>query len=160
MTNRDRARKKLEDAIAWLGIPYSIEGLELFLDAIELMNAREKKAKEEIDTAPTWESYFSSFEVRYKTYPQRNAIVNNQIKQIVRRVGSEDAPVLMEFYLSLSDAFYMRVMHSVGQCLKDAETLAARMRGARKVSDKEAVKKESLQDTARSSAEYLKGKHR
>lgn len=55
-------------------------------------------------------------------------MVNGQIKNLVNRVGAEDAPRLVKFYLSLNDPFYVRTLHPVGPMLKDCETLMTRMR--------------------------------
>lgn len=70
----------------------------------------------------TWSAYSEGYRSRYGTDPVRNATVNGQIAQLVKRLGSE-APLVVEFYLSQNRAFYLQSCHPIGLCLKDAEAL-------------------------------------
>lgn len=70
----------------------------------------------------TWNSYKESYLNRYKTEPVRNATVNGQISNLVKRLGGE-APEVIRFYLDQNRAFYIQSCHPVGLCLKDAESL-------------------------------------
>lgn len=70
----------------------------------------------------TWEAYKNSYYQRYKTEPVRNATVNGQISNLVKRLGKE-SPDVVKFYLEQNRAFYIQSCHPVGLCLKDAEAL-------------------------------------
>lgn len=73
--------------------------------------------------ALVWESYANAYQRRYGTPPVRNAKVNSQIAQFVKRVPGEAAPTIAAFYVTHSDAYYVRMQHPVGLLLRDAEGL-------------------------------------
>jgi len=70
----------------------------------------------------TWEAYSLAYFSRYHSEPVRNATVNSQIANLVKRLGHE-APDVVKFYLEQNRAFYIQSCHPVGLCLKDAEAL-------------------------------------
>jgi hypothetical protein len=70
----------------------------------------------------TWKAYKAAFLGRYGVAPVRNASVNSQIAQFVKRLGNE-APAVAAHYLASNQAFYVRSKHTVGPMLKDAEGL-------------------------------------
>lgn len=49
--------------------------------------------------------------------------MNAMIAQFVKRLGAEEAPQVAEFFLTHNDGYYVRIMHSVGSMVKDAEKL-------------------------------------
>lgn len=69
-----------------------------------------------------WDEYAAAYKHRYGDWPVRNATVNAQISNLVKRLGTE-APAVAKFYLSHKDGRYVRAMHSVGLLLQDAEKL-------------------------------------
>ena len=75
------------------------------------------------ETRPTWEAYIESYITRYKVPPTRNATTNAQMKQFVKRVGAEDAPGIVGFYLKHNDFLYVKTLHPVNLMLRDAEGL-------------------------------------
>jgi hypothetical protein len=81
------------------------------------------KPKPETETSETWASYSEAYRERYRTEPVRNATVNSQMAQFVRRLGIEEAPHVARFYVGHQNAFYVRNMHTVGNMLNDAEKL-------------------------------------
>lgn len=70
-----------------------------------------------------WERYKSAYLDKYKTEPVRNAVVNSQISNLVKRIGEEAAPDVAAFYVQHSDAFYVRARHPLGLLLRDCEGL-------------------------------------
>jgi len=54
--------------------------------------------------------------------------VNSQIKQLVQRLGVEDAIRVVEFYLSHNDSLYLKTSHNIGLCLQNAENLFSEMK--------------------------------
>lgn len=66
--------------------------------------------------------------MKYGVSPIRNAQVNAICKQIVERVGIEDAPDLVAFYLSHDNKFYLSKCHQLKFCLSDAEKLYTEMK--------------------------------
>lgn len=69
-----------------------------------------------------WKSYSDAFRQRYGHDPVRNASVNSKISQIAQRLGPEGVAVV-RFFVSHNDSFYLKQVHSIGLCLKDAEAL-------------------------------------
>lgn len=91
-----------------------------------------------------WLSYSKAFEERYGTQPLRNATVNSQLKSFVARVGSVAAPDVAAFYLTHSDAYYIRQKHPVGMLLRDAEKLYAEWKTGSRVTGTSARQQERL----------------
>lgn len=85
-----------------------------------------KPKKKEADplAKETWSAYAAAYTKQYPAAgePVRNAMVNGQISQFVKRLG-EEAPRVAEFYLQHHDQFYIRNLHPVGIMLRDAEKL-------------------------------------
>ena len=74
-------------------------------------------------TATVWATYATAYHDRYGAEPVRNATVNGQLAQIVKRLGAFDAPHVARYYVQSNAAFYVRGGHSVGLMLKDCEKL-------------------------------------
>jgi hypothetical protein len=74
-------------------------------------------------TGETWNAYAAAYEQRYGTAPVRNATVNAQMANFVKRLGAAEAPAVAAFYVSHNNRFYVQSMHSAGQMAKDAEKL-------------------------------------
>jgi hypothetical protein len=76
-----------------------------------------------------WEAYKSSYFLRYRVEPVRNASVNAKISQIAKRLGTEAIEVV-KFFLTHNKSFYVGKLHDIGLCLSDAEALRTQwMRG-------------------------------
>lgn len=74
-------------------------------------------------TTRVWEMYDTAYVKRYGTPPVRNARVNGQIAQLVKRIGGEVAPQVAAFYVRHNDAYYVRSRHPLGLLLRDCEGL-------------------------------------
>lgn len=70
----------------------------------------------------TWEAYCAAFVKRYGVAPVRNAKVNRNVVDFVKRLGGS-APAVAEFYVSHSGGYYVRCSHEFGPLLRDAEGL-------------------------------------
>jgi len=99
-------------------------------------------------TVKTWQAYASAFQERYKTAPVRNATVNGQLANFVKRVGEDLAPKVIEFYVWHPGAFYVKNGHQVRFAVADAEKLAAEFQTKRFVSNRQAQEIESKADAA------------
>jgi hypothetical protein len=82
-----------------------------------------EKAAPKVSSAESWEAYQDAYQHRYGVVPIRNATVNAQMAQVVKRLGETEAPEVAAFYVSHNDAFYVRQVHPVGMLLRDAEKL-------------------------------------
>lgn len=82
-----------------------------------------------------WEAYREAYNLRYKTDPVRNAMVNASIKQIVARIGIEEAAHVVRFFVTHEDSFYKRKLHAIGLCLQNIEALRTQWATGRAVTD-------------------------
>jgi hypothetical protein len=103
-----------------------------------------------------WSSYSSSFKARYKVEPKRNATVNSQITNLIKRLGEEHAIEVVKFYVSHNDRWYVRQGHSIGICLKDCEKLFMEWSSGKKVTSVTAAATESMDHNASVVSNYLK----
>ena len=101
-----------------------------------------KNGRPQAPTAETWDAYANAYAQRYGVLPTRNARVNSQMKQFVKRVPLEEAPAIAAFYLGHNSAFYLRGSHSVGAMLQDAEKLRTEWQTGRKVTGRKALQDE------------------
>lgn len=70
-----------------------------------------------------WSAYETSYRARYGVSPVRNAKVNAQCAQLVKRLGGDAAVGVVRFYVGHQNAFYVQKAHALGLCLADAEAL-------------------------------------
>lgn len=91
------------------------------------VTAAEKSASSETEIQEackeTWKQYATAYFNRYKTEPVRNAKVNGQVKQFVKRLGFTESPHVAAFYVLSNTAYYVQRGHSFDGLLSDAEKL-------------------------------------
>lgn len=95
-------------------------------------------AEPEKVTARTWGSYSIAYRNRYQVLPVRNAKVNGQLTQLVKRLGVDEAPEVAAFYVGHQGQFYVRAKHTVDLLLRDAEGLRTEWARGRTVTSTEA----------------------
>jgi hypothetical protein len=71
----------------------------------------------------TWDAYRASYRHRYSVDPVRNTAVNSQLKKLVDRLGSEEAPLVAAFYCTHNKPLYVSARHATNLLLRDAEGL-------------------------------------
>ena len=74
-----------------------------------------------------WDAYREAYQKRYQIEPIRNATVNTQVSNLVKKIGVEDAVKVVQFYLTHNDNFFVKNTHTFGFCLSSAETLRTQM---------------------------------
>lgn len=74
-------------------------------------------------TALTWEAYADAYAIRWKAEPVRNATVNAQLGQVVKRLGLAEAPAVSAFYVRSNRGLYVSAKHPVNLLLRDCEAL-------------------------------------
>lgn len=70
-----------------------------------------------------WDSYSKAYAQKYGTNPTRNAKANSLCSQFAKRVPNEDAPMVIAFYLTHGDRWYVQKCHALEYAIKDAEKL-------------------------------------
>jgi|JI10StandDraft_1071094.scaffolds.fasta_scaffold02886_27 hypothetical protein len=101
-------------------------------------------------SSETWDAYRAAYKNRYREEPVRNATVNSQLAQFVKRIPESEAPLVAEFYLTHNDAFYVKQLHPVGLMLKDAEALRTQWARGRAITGSDARTVERMQTNANS----------
>lgn len=104
----------------------------------------------------TWEHYRDAYAQRYEVKPVRNAKVNAHVKQLVQRLGRQEAPQVAAFYLTHNDAFYIRKAHDIGLLVSDAEKLRTECLTQRKVTGLRARQEERAGTTGDIVGEILR----
>lgn len=85
--------------------------------------APRKPPNEPPPTAGTWKAYARAYETRYSVEPVRNATVNGQLANLVKRLGAEEAPSVAAHYVRSNNSRYVSCGHGVGMLVQDAEKL-------------------------------------
>lgn len=74
-------------------------------------------------TAKAFNAYAGAYRMRYGEFPVRNAKTNALLKQLVTRLGRDEAAPVSEYYLSLADKLYAGSGHCLSLLVRDAEKL-------------------------------------
>jgi hypothetical protein len=113
------------------------------------------------ETAPlrplAWESYSTAYEAKYRVKPVRNAKVNSQFAQLVKRLGAEDAPRVAAWYLSHAGALYVRSGHCVDLLLRDAEKLRTEWATGHRITETRARQEDRTATNVEGWSELLRG---
>lgn len=97
--------------------------VEIEKSRVENLPAGSKERPPRGPNVKSWEVFSSEYFKRYKVNPTRNAKVNSAIANFVKRVGEEDAPEILKFFIWHNDGMYLKTMHDIGLALRDAEAL-------------------------------------
>jgi hypothetical protein len=92
-----------------------------------------------------WAAYREAYLERYGVEPVRNATVNGQIRSIAQRLGAH-APEVVKFYVRHPDPFFARNTHSIGLCLKQAESLFTQWQKGRAITPLDVKRYEKAQE--------------
>ncbi|OQW32890.1 MAG: hypothetical protein A4E19_05935 [Nitrospira sp. SG-bin1] len=74
-------------------------------------------------SAATWEGYRKGYYKRYGIDPVRDARMNVDLCRLVDCLGSEEAPAVAEFYVSLEKPLYLQAGHPTTLLLRDYQVL-------------------------------------
>jgi hypothetical protein len=113
--------------------------------APEAAPKKSKAEKPAVPTSETWSAYATAYEARYSAQPVRNAMVNGQMANFVKRLGQEEAPAVAAWYVSHNNRYYVQVCHSVAAMVKDAEKLRTEWVRRRQITAAEAAQVDRTQ---------------
>ena len=113
------------------------DSLQIYHSETETEAEAETEAKAETDpkaettvaaakkppTADTWNAYALSYRNRYGVDPVRNAKVNGQLSNLLKRIPKDEAPDVAAYYVRSNNSFYALKGHPVDLLLSDAEKL-------------------------------------
>lgn len=112
------------------------------LVVLSLDQPKPKKARaapgEKTASSQVWSAYVAAYERRYGHAPPSNAKGYALSSQLVARLGADDAIRVVAFYLTHNGAYYVRGVHPLGACLKDAEGLHTQMLAGHRMTVSEA----------------------
>ena len=131
----------------------------LFPDAVPAPERR-KSDRNPLNDA-TWKAYSAAYFQRYGVDPVRNAAVNSQIANFVKRLG-ENAPHVAAHYVTGNSSFYLTKGHGVGPMLADAEKLHTEWATGRRVTQsaaRQADRSQSNLDNSRTALDMLNQKY-
>ncbi|MFW4816101.1 helix-turn-helix domain-containing protein [Pseudomonas aeruginosa] len=69
-----------------------------------------------------WSAYAAAYQHRYGTHPVRNSKVNGQVRDLLKRLGAEEAPAVAAYFVGINDAYLIRNCHDLGSLLARAES--------------------------------------
>ncbi|MGS0735539.1 helix-turn-helix domain-containing protein [Pseudomonas sp. GG8] len=92
-----------------------------------------------------WSAYAAAYFQRYNTEPVRNATVNGQVNNLLKRLGRDEAPAVAAFYVSINDAYLIRACHDLGSLLVKAEAYRTQWATGRQMNGTTARQLESTQ---------------
>ncbi|HCG1164189.1 TPA: helix-turn-helix domain-containing protein [Pseudomonas aeruginosa] len=69
-----------------------------------------------------WSAYAAAYQCRYGTHPVRNSKVNGQVRDLLKRLGAEEAPAVAAYFVGINDAYLIRNCHDLGSLLARAES--------------------------------------
>jgi len=111
-------------------------------------SVRPIQPKDPAPTTETWNAYALAYEDRYGAPPVRNAKVNGQLAQLVKRLGGQEAPAVAAFFVrQCNSAYYCQRMHSVDCLLADAEKLRTEWITGRQMTAAKAREADRMQTT-------------
>jgi hypothetical protein len=103
------------------------------------------RKKVEPESSETWRAYAVGYHARYGASPVRNATVNAQMANFVKRIGHEEAPAVAAWYLAHNGRYYVQNLHPVSAMLKDAEKLRTEWFTRRQMTSTEALQTDKTQ---------------
>lgn len=104
----------------------------------------------------TWAAYSTAYANRYGPDPVRNAKVNALVKQVVQRLGAEEAPHVAAFFVGHANAFYVRKSHDLGTLVADAEKLRMEWASGRMVTATSAQQEDRTQSNFNAANEAIR----
>lgn len=81
----------------------------------------------------TWAAYRSAYRLRHGVDPVRNAKVNTNVRDLVKRLGRDEAPQVAGWFLSVNEQYAVKRMHDLGVLLAGAEAYRTQWATGRQV---------------------------
>lgn len=110
-------------------------------------------------TYQTWAAYRDAYEQTHKARLKDSPRHFGLCKQIVARVGAESAPDVARFFLTHTDAFYVKAKHPLNLLVRDCEKIFTEMKTGNITTGIEARRVEQTDSIARGIKSYYDKKH-
>ena len=99
-------------------------------------------------TMDVWTAYREAYEHRYDSRPVRNARVNGQLVNLIKRLGAAEAPAVARHYVGSNATLYVRSGHAIDLLLRDAEKLRTEWATGRRIMERDARNGDERQSRA------------
>jgi DNA-binding MarR family transcriptional regulator len=103
----------------------------------------------------TWAAYRTAYRVRHGVDPVRNAKVNTNVRDLVKRLGREEAPHVARWFLSVNEQYAVKRMHDLGVLLAGAEAYRTQWATGRQVTTTSAQHKDQTQSNLSAADEAI-----
>lgn len=103
----------------------------------------------------TWTAYAQAYRTRHGATPVRNAKVNANVKQLVKRLGNVEAPLVAEWFLTVNERFVVQGMHDLGQLLARCEAYRTQWATGRQVTETSARQTDQTQSNLSAADEAI-----
>jgi len=148
LDNLEVRLKNLENDVAWI---------MRFLKTGK--KSEPKKKKGPTVNSKIFRIYAEAYNHRYNCYPPTGAREFSLIKQMVTRIGEEEASRIVKFYVWQNDAFFLKKGHDLAICLANLTSLVNRIKTGKIITDRNAKAMERQSGTESGIKSYLKGKY-
>lgn len=112
-------------------------------------------------TFKAWANYAMAYRKRYGQWPVWNGKVAGQLGQVIERLGAEEAPRVVAYYLNVNDARVVQDLHGLGRLLQNAESYRTQWATNRQMTGQTARQIENTQtnlNSAQEAADLLRSK--
>jgi len=96
----------------------------------------------------TWIAYRTAYRQRHGVDPVRNVKVNTNVRDLVKRLGREEAPQVAGWFLSVNENYAVKRMHDFGVLLAGAEAYRTQWATGRQVTATSAHQQDQTQANA------------
>lgn len=117
------------------------------LSAAPLTKA-EQEEQMQLACKTTWAAYRAAYRIRHGVDPVRNAKVNTNVRDLVKRLGREEAPLVAGWFLSVNENYAVKRMHDLGVLLAGAEAYRTQWATGRQVTCTSARQQDQTQANA------------
>ena len=103
----------------------------------------------------TWGAYRAAYRLRYSADPVRNAKVNANVRDLVKRLGREEAPHVAGWFLGVNEQYAVKRMHDLGVLLAGAEAYRTQWATGRQVTNTSAQHTDQTQSNVNAADEAI-----
>ncbi|WP_295573846.1 helix-turn-helix domain-containing protein [uncultured Stenotrophomonas sp.] len=96
----------------------------------------------------TWGAYRAAYRNRHGVDPVRNAKVNTNVRDLVKRLGRDEAPLVAGWFVSVNEQYAVKRMHDLGVLLAGAEAYRTQWATGRQVTATVALQQDQTQANA------------
>ncbi len=101
----------------------------------------------------TWTAYAMAYRERHGAMPVRNAKVNANVKQLVKRLGAVEAPQVAGWFLRVNERMVVQGMHDLGLLLARCEAYRTQWATGRQMTATSAQQADQTQSNLSAAAE-------